>query len=557
MDWIRDTFLSPSVIQTVILISLVSIIGLFLGRRKVFGVSLGITFVFFTGIVPGHLKIKYNANMLSYAQVFGLISFVYSLGLQVGPGFFSALKKGGIALNLLGISVIFSGIILSLIFYWFTGFPITNIVGMFCGAVTNTPALGAAQQTLIDLDPANIREAADMALACAVTYPMGVVGVILAIVIMKALWLKDDLKNNSCGSGAEKPLISEYRVCNPAVFEKNIENIMKLTDKHGIITRVWRDGSVLIPSSDLELKEGDHLLIMHARSDKDAFLALFGFQENADWNNENIDWNKIDCQFISRRVIVTRNRYNGVQLGALHLRNTYGINITRVNRAGIDLMASPKLRLQIGDKMTVVGPAKRVEEVVSMMGNEMKRLENPNLLAIFVGVLLGVILGTVPISLPGISTPVKFGLAGGPIIVGILVGAFGPRFHITTYTTNSANLMLRQFGIVTYLAALGIQAGEHFFETVFRAEGLMWIAMGIMLTLIPVLLVGFCASHFFKIPYSKNVGMLCASMANPMALNYANTTVDGDEPSVAYATVYPISMFLRVISVQVMIMLFA
>ena len=497
MDWIRDTFLSPSVIQTVILISVVSAIGLFLGRRKVFGISLGITFVFFTGIVLGHFKIAYNADMLSYAQSFGLILFVYSLGLQVGPGFFSALKKGGITLNLLGISVIFLGILLSLAFYWFTDFPISNIVGMFCGAVTNTPALGAAQQTLVDIDPVNIREAADMALACAVTYPLGVVGVIMAIAIMKLLWLKD---GTSSSSGNEKPFITEYKVCNPAIFQKNIESVMKLTDKKGIITRVWRDGQVLIPNSDLQLLDGDHLLVMHAKNDKDSFLTLFGHQENADWNNENIDWNKIDCQFISRRVIITRNRYNGVLLGTLHLRNNYGINITRINRAGIDLLASPKLRLQMGDKMTVVGPAQRVEEVVNLMGNEEKRLDNPNLLSIFVGVLLGVILGTIPIAIPGMSTPIKFGLAGGPIIMGILMGAFGSRFHITTYTTNSANLMLRQFGIVTYLAALGIQAGEHFFETVFRTEGLMWIAMGIILTLVPVLIVGFIAAQFLKIP---------------------------------------------------------
>lgn len=557
MEWIRDTFLSPSIIQTVILISAVAAAGLFLGRRKIFGISLGITFVFFAGIILGHFKIPYNRDMLSYAQSFGLILFVYNMGLQVGPGFFSSMKKGGIALNMLGITVILVGILLSIFFYWVTDIPISNIVGLFCGAVTNTPALGAAQQALIDLDSYKVREMADMALACAVTYPMGVVGVIIAILILKSFFLKNTISKCSSSNDSEKPYIAEYQVCNPAIYDMDIENVMKLTDRKPIITRVWRNGDVLLPNSSLKLMPEDHLLVMHSKNDTPSIIALFGHQETADWNNENIDWNRIDRQFISRRVVITRNRFNGVTLGSLHLRNTYGINITRVNRAGIDLLASPKLRLQIGDRLTVVGQAKMVNEVVNLMGNEEKRLDNPNLIAMFVGVMLGVILGTIPVSFPGISAPVKLGIASGPIIVGILMGAFGPRFHLTTYTTNSANLMLRQFGIVMYLAALGIQSGEHFFETVFRTEGLIWIFMGLALTLIPVLLVGFAASKFFDIPYSKNIGMLCASMANPMALNYANTTIEGDEPSVAYATVYPLSMFLRVISVQIMIMLFA
>lgn len=305
---------------------------------------------------------------------------------------------------------------------------------------------------------------------------------------------------------------------------------MKLTDKHFVISRVWRNGKVSIPTSDTLLHEHDHLLIISVKSDVENIKVLFGEQENVDWNKADIDWNAIDSQLISRRIAVTRNRVNGVKLGSLRLRNLYGINITRVNRAGIDLLASPDLRLQIGDRLTIVGEANSVNTVGKILGDEIKRLNNPNLLAVFIGISLGMLLGALPITLPGMSTPVKLGIAGGPIIVGILMGAFGPRFHLTTYTTMSANLMLRQLGIIIYLAGLGIDSGVHFFETVFRAEGLLWIGLGFLLTIVPVLIVGFIASQFFKLDYAHNVGMLCGSMANPMALSYANTTVDGDEP---------------------------
>ena len=331
---------------------------------------------------------------------------------------------------------------------------------------------------------------------------------------------------------------------------------MQLTDRHFVISRVWRNGKVSIPTSETLLEEHDHLLIISVRADVENIKVLFGEQENVDWNKADIDWNAIDSQLISRRILVTRNRINGVKLGSLRLRNLYGINITRVNRAGIDLLASPNLRLQIGDRLTIVGEANSVNNVGKILGDEVKRLENPNLLAVFVGLTLGMILGSIPIALPGMSTPVKLGIAGGPIIVGILMGAFGPRFHLTTYATQSANLMMRQFGIVIYLAGLGIDAGAHFFETVFRAEGLLWVGVGFALTIVPVLIVGFIAAQIMKIDYAQNVGMLCGSMANPMALNYANTTVEGDEPSVAYATVYPLSMFIRVILAQIVLVLF-
>ncbi|SEF45760.1 putative transporter [Parabacteroides chinchillae] len=555
MNWLIEDFLAPTMIQAIIIISLVAAVGLYLGRQKIFGISLGITFVFFAGIMAGHFGIVVNKDMLMFAQNFGLIIFVYTLGLQVGPGFFSSLKKGGVELNMMGIAVIFLGILLTLALHWVTGISLSNMVGLLSGAVTNTPALGAAQQALLQIDPSNSKSVTDMALACAVAYPLGVIGVILAIIILRKMFANQS-DNIHKETKDTTTYVAEFQVCNPSIYNKSILEVMKLTGKHFVISRVWRNGKVSIPTSDFQLKEHDHLLIISVKSDVETIKTLFGEQENVDWNKEDIDWNAIDSQLISRRILVTRNRVNGVKLGSLRLRNLYGINITRVNRAGIDLLASSNLRLQIGDKLTIVGEANAVNTVGKILGDEVKRLDNPNLIAVFVGIFLGVLLGSLPISIPGISTPVKLGIAGGPIIVGILMGAFGPRFHLTTYTTQSANLMMRQFGIVIYLAGLGIDAGAHFFETVFRAEGLLWIGIGFMLTIVPVLIVGFIASQFFKVDYANNIGMLCGSMANPMALSYANTTVEGDEPSVSYATVYPLSMFIRVISAQLIIMLF-
>lgn len=541
-------------IQAVLILSVVSAVGVYLGKIKFFGVSLGVTFVFFAGILAGHLGIEVNRDMLNFAQNFGLIIFVYTLGLQVGPGFFSSLKKGGVELNMMGLAVIVIGILCTLIFHWTSGISIPTMVGLLSGAVTNTPALGAAQQALIQMRPGETEAVTDMALACAVTYPLGVVGVILAIIVLRAMFAKK--MENSHKEQDSTTFVAEFQVLNPSIYNKSIQEVMRLTEKRFVISRVWHEGKVCIPTSETLLREKDHLLVISIKSDVEYIKTLFGEQENKDWNKKDIDWNAIDSQLISRRIVVTRDRINGVKLGSLRLRNLYGINITRVNRAGIDLLASKNLRLQIGDRLTIVGEANSVNNVGKILGNEMKRLDNPNLLAIFVGLTLGVLIGAIPIFLPGMDTPIKLGVAGGPIIVGILMGAFGPRIHLTTYTTQSANLMMRQFGIVIYLAGLGIDSGAHFFETVFRAEGLMWIGVGFLLTIIPVLIVGIIASQFFKLDYAHNVGMLCGSMANPMALNYANTTVEGDEPSVSYATVYPLSMFIRVISAQLLISFF-
>ena len=558
MNWLSETILQPSAVQAVMIILLVAVIGLELGKIKIFNISFGITFVFFAGIILGHFNLDLNPDVLNFAQSFGLIIFVYALGLQVGPGFFSSFKKGGLRLNLLSMMVILLGTVLALIFYWVTDISLPNMLGILSGAVTNTPALGAAQDTIKQVFPGESKTIADMALACAVAYPLGVVGVILAIAMMRKF---SGVTNADITNKQQKKdtttYIGEFQITNPGIAGKTIFEIMKLAPKRFVISRVWKDGKVIIPTSETKLDFHDHLLVISIKSDVESIKVLFGEQKNVDWNKEDIDWNHIDnSHLVSRRIIVTRSKVNGVKLGTLKLRNLYGINITRINRAGMDLLPSPQLSLQIGDRITIVGEAASINNVAKILGDEIKRLKEPNLIAIFLGVVLGLLLGSIPISILNLSVPVKLGIAGGPIIVGILMGAFGPRFHITTYTTQSANLMLRQFGIVIYLACLGITAGGHFFETIFQGEGFVWIGLGFTLTMLPVLLVGWVAMKVMHIDYAESVGMLCGSMANPMALNYANSTIEGDETAVAYATVYPVSMFVRIILIQLILLLF-
>jgi AspT/YidE/YbjL antiporter-like protein len=555
MKELLHIFQTSGAVEAVVVLALVAAAGLYLGKIKIGGISLGITFVFFAGIIAGHWGVVIDENMLAFAQSFGLILFVYTLGLQVGPGFFSSFRQRGVKLNLLSITVVLLGLCLVLIFHRMAGgVSIPDLMGLLSGAVTNTPMLGAAQQALLQINPSDTPGTARMALACAVTYPLGVTGVILAIALMRKLFLKK-------GTGyaehkTSQTLVTEFQLTNPALSNKSIRYAMSQTGKHFVISRLWKNRKVVIPTSDTLLQHGDHLLIISDAADVENIRHLFGEQEDTDWNKEDIDWNAIDSHLISRRIVVTQSKINGVKLGSLRLRNLYGINITRVNRAGIDLLASPGLHLQIGDRLTIVGEAPAVNNVGKILGDEVKRLTTPNLFAIFLGIALGLLLGSLPVYLPGISAPIRLGIAGGPIVVGILMGAFGPRFHVTTYTTQSANLMMRQFGIVIYLAGLGLTSGPHFFETVFCSEGLRWIGMGFLLTMLPVLAAGYLATSVYKMDYAVSAGMLCGSMANPMALAYANTTVEGDEPSVAYATVYPVSMFLRVITAQLMIMLF-
>lgn len=552
MEWLNSIFIEHSVIQAVVVLSLISSIGLALGRITVMGVSLGVTFVFFAGILAGHFGLSIDPYMLNYAESFGLIIFVYALGLQVGPGFFGSFRKGGITLNLLAVAVILLGTILTLVFHAVTGVSLPDMVGILCGAVTNTPALGAAQQTLKQMDIAS----ADPALGCAVAYPLGVVGVILALIFIRKVFpVRSGQKLTSDGK-SRQTYIAGFQVCNPGIFGKTIKDVAHLAAHKFVISRVWRDGKVTIPNSETRLQPNDRLLVITTEADVESLTMFFGEQENVDWNKEDIDWNAIDSQLISQRIVITRSEINGKKLGSLKLRNHYGINITRIYRAGVELLATSELVLQLGDKLTVVGEAAAISNVEKVLGNRVVSLKEPNLIAVFIGIVLGLALGAIPFAIPGISYPVKLGLAGGPIIMGILMGAFGPRLHMITYTTRSANLMLRGLGLSTYLACLGLDAGAHFFETVFRPEGLLWIGLGFAITVVPVLLVGVCALKLMKIDFGSLAGMLCGGMANPMALNYVNATVEGDNPAVSYATVYPLSMFVRVILAQLVLMLF-
>lgn len=550
MDWLSALFIEYSALQAVVVISLISAIGLGLGKVHIGGISLGVTFVFFTGIVAGHFGLSIDPQMLNYAESFGLIIFVYALGLQVGPGFISSFRSGGVRLNMLAMGVVLVGTLMAVLGSYGLGVSLPDMMGILCGATTNTPALGAAQQTLKQMG----LEANTPALGCAVTYPLGVVGVILAILLIRRLLVhKEDLEERE-KDDVNKPYIAAFQAHNPAIFNKSIKEIADLSYPKFVISRLWRDGNVSIPTSEKVIREGDRLLVVTSEKYAPALTVLFGEQEHTDWNKEDIDWNAIDSQLVSQSIVVTRPELNGKKLGSLHLRNHYGVNISRIYRSGVQLLATAGLRLQLGDRLTVVGEAVAVQNVEKVLGNAVRNLTEPNLIAVFIGIVMGLALGAIPVSIPGISAPVKLGLAGGPIVVGILIGTFGPRLHMVTYTTRSANLMLRALGLSLYLACLGLSAGAHFFDTVFRPEGLQWIGIGFGLTVIPVVLVGAIAFRWMKVDFGSVAGMLCGSMANPMALNYANDTIPGDNPSVAYATVYPLCMFLRVIIAQVLLM---
>lgn len=552
MEWLYNLFFEQSALQAVVILSLITAVGLGLGKIHIFGISLGVTFVFFMGILAGHLGFSIDPQMLTYAESFGLVLFVYALGLQVGPGFFSSFQRGGYRLNLLSLGVIALGTVMAVLLSRVTTVDLSDMVGILCGATTNTPALGAAQQTLKQLG----EPTSGAALSCAVTYPLGVVGVILAILVVKKLFVRPSDMEDHEHDDPNHTYIATFQVHNPAIFDKSIQDIGKSGYPKFVISRVWRDGAVSIPTSDKILKENDRLLVITTEKDVPALTILFGEQENRDWNKEDIDWNAIDSKLISKHIVISRPEINGKKLGSLRLRNTYGINISRVLRSGVQLLATPGLVLQLGDRLTVVGEAAAIHNVEKVLGNTVKTLKDPNLASIFIGIVVGLIVGSIPIAVPGISSPVKLGLAGGPIIIGILIGSYGPRLHLVTYTTRSANLMLRGIGLSLYLACLGLDAGSHFFETVMRPEGALWIGLGFLITFVPVVIMALVALRLCRMDFGSTCGMLCGSMANPMALNYANDIIPNDNPAVSYATVYPLGMFTRVIIAQLILMLF-
>ena len=556
MDWITDLIFGNSIGHSILLLSVIIATGIVLGKIKIFGISLGITFVLFVGIVFGHFGFTVNPDVLHFFKEFGLILFVYSIGMQVGPGFFASFKQGGVTLNLLACGIIFLGVVTAIAIHYITVIPMSTMVGILSGAVTNTPGLGAAQQAYTDVHgiPDNT-----IALGYAVAYPLGVVGIILAIIFIRYVFrISFDKENeqlekeDAVHMNGVKPI--SLIVKNPAIFGKTVGELSNfLEHRDFVISRIWRDSDkhIDIASANTVLNENDKIFVITTETDAETIKTFIG--EVIDM--ERKQWIRMESQFISRRILITKPSLNGKHLGHLQLRKLYGINITRINRAGVDLVAKPGLALQVGDRVNVVGTEASIANVEKVLGNSMNRLNEPNLITIFVGIALGIILGSVPISFPGIPQPVKLGLAGGPLIVAILISRFGYKYKLITYSTQSANLLLREVGITLFLACVGLGAGSGFVETIMNG-GYSWIGYGFIITVVPLLIVGCAGRYFFKINYFTLMGLIAGSTTDPPALAYSNATAGNDAPSVGYATVYPLSMFLRVLAAQLLILIF-
>ena len=550
--WFNGLIYDHSAVQGIVILSLICTLGLALGKIRVRGISLGIAFVFFVGIIAGHFGLSIDKDMLEFAESFGLTMFVYVLGLYVGPNFFGSMRHEGIALNLWSMAVIVVGTLFSLVLCWLLPVSLPDMVGILCGATTNTPALGAAQQALQQLG----LPSGGAALGCAVTYPLGVVGVILAMMTMRKLFVKPADLEIRRNDEDDHTAIGQYIIVNPALNGNTIAEISLLTHRKFIISLVWGGDQVIVPQADTVLHTNDSVLVVTNKDEVSAMSILFGKKVDKDWNREKVDWNAIDAKVESRIIVVTRPGLNGKLLGHLSMRNTYGVNVSRVLRGDIRLLATDDLRLQYGDHITVVGRPDALKHAEDFFGNSVKTLNEPNLSSIFIGMLLGLAIGVLPISLPGMDAPIRLGTAGGPIVMGILVGALAPRFHVVSYTTRSASLMLRKLALSLYLPCLGLDAGKGFLDTVMRPEGLLWVGVGFVLTLVPIVIVGLIALRTKKFDFGTICGILCGSMANPMALGYANDTLRGDTAAISYATVYPLGMFIRVIIAQVIVMFF-
>lgn len=553
MDWLNNLFNIHSSIQTIVVVSLIIAGGLAFGKIKIMGISLGISFVFFVGILAGHMGFSVDSVVLDYVETFGLSMFVYCLGLHVGPNFFGSLRHEGMQQNVWSLIIIIAGTLFSLLLIPLTGINLPNMVGILCGATTNTPALGAATQALEHVG----LPSGTVALATAVTYPLGVLGVIIAMVILRKCCVKPEHLTPQNNDNHDHTYIAQFEVVNPAVGHKRIADISHMTHLKFIISRIWRNSQVILPTGDTVLEPNDSLLVVTNREDEPAMEMLFGRRVNKDWNKDAIDWNHIDTQLESRILVLTRGELNGKRLGDLHLRNSYHVNVSRVIRGDLKLLATHDLRLQYGDRITVVGQHEDINHVESYFGNSIRVLNEPNIGSIFIGIIVGLAIGIIPIQLPGMESSVRLGIAGGPIIMGIIVGALGPKLKLNSYTTVSASLMLRKLGLSLYLACLGLDAGKHFFSTVVQPQGLIWVGVGFLVTVVPLLVVGLIALRLRKFDFGTLCGILCGSMANPMALGYANDTIQGDSPSISYASVYPLGMFLRVIIAQVLIMFVA
>jgi len=557
MEWINELLWGHGIGHSILLLSVTIAAGIQLGKIKVFGISLGVTLVLFVGILLGHFGFKIHPEVLHFFKEFGLILFVFSVGMQVGPGFFSSFKKGGITLNMLACSIVLLGAVTTVIIHFVTGIPMATMVGILSGAVTNTPGLGAAQQAYSDLF-GNTDET--IALGYAVAYPLGVVGIILSMLVIRYVFRvnfskeTEQIEKEANGQAQGATPVSLI-VKNPAVFNRSIADLsMLLQHREFVISRIWskENSRIEIAGPDTVLHEDDKIFVITTEKDAETIKTFIGKEIQMDRKQ----WIPADSELISRRILVTKPELNGKRLGELQLRRLHGINITRISRSGVDLVATRGLNLQVGDRLTVVGSEVAIAKVSDILGNSMKRLNEPNLITIFIGIALGIILGSIPIHFPGIPQPVKLGLAGGPLVVAILISRFGYHYKLITFTTQSANLMLREIGITIFLACVGLGAGDGFVDTIVNKGGFTWIGYGFMITTIPLLIVGFIGRYFCKINYFTLMGLMSGSMTDPPALAYSNATAGNDSPAVGYATVYPITMFLRVLTAQLLILLF-
>ncbi len=557
MEWLID-LLSPnnlSLASTILLYSFVIFAGIYLGKIKIFGVSLGVTFVLFVGILMGHLGYAVEGNTLHFLREFGLILFIFSIGMQVGPGFFSSFKEGGV--RLVGVCM---SVVITLAIYWLQGgsegaTSLSQLVGIMSGAVTNTPGLGAAQQTVLQVDAAGYDISQQMSMGYAAAYPLGVVGIIIVMIVIKKVFkinVEKEIREieEEKDDSQLKPHVVTFRLTNDLISGLSIRKLHTIINCNFVISRIEKpDGKVKIPTSDDVLEMGDLLLIVCSVQDEETFHRFIGPVEEKKWE-------MVQGPVVSRRILVTKTEYNGVKLGALRLRMGYKLNVTRVNRAGVDLLATASLRLQMGDRLTVVGKLEDIDRLADRLGNSMKRLNEPNLITMFIGIFLGILVGSIPLQFPGMSVPMKLGLAGGPLVVAILLSAYGPKIHLVTYTNSSANLLQREIGICLFLASVGIAAGKDFVATVFNLRGALWVGYGFIITVIPLLVIGIVARWKYKTNYLTIMGLMSGGYTDPPALAYGNKIANNDQPAVAYSTVYPLTMFMRVIVAQVMILCF-
>ena len=555
MEWLDNLLFNPdSIAHIVLLYSLVISIGVLLGRIRIFGVSLGVTFILFVGILMGHFGFSGNLQIINFVQDFGLILFVYCIGLQVGPSFFSSFKKGGVSMNLMAAGAILLNIAVMAVLWLllFEKEDLPMMVGVLCGAVTNTPGLGAANEALGQLGYSGPHIANGY--ACA--YPLAVVGIIGATILIKYLCRvnlaaeKDALAREETADRHEKPHRMYVEVKNPALEGITLKSLREMANRDFVCSRILHDGNESLPNRDTVLHQGDHLLIVCASDEADAIVTFIGSQVKADK-----EFDQGHSPLVSKRILVTEEDVNGKTLSQLSLSGKFGVNATRIYRAGVELLARPDQRLQVGDRIRVVGPSDAVDRLAARLGNSHNQLDHPNILTIFVGIFIGILFGSLPIAIPGMPTPVKLGLAGGPLIISILISRFGYRMKLVTYTTVSANLMLREIGLALFLASVGIKAGGNFISTVVEGDGLLYVLCGFLITVIPILCIGPIARYRYKMNYFTLMGMIAGTYTDPPALAYANQTAGNDAPALGYTTVYPLAMFLRIITAQVLILI--